>query len=278
MNKLILFSFVLISNVVYAQKSIDLSVLSSLTKGDTTYLFGDNVKLRAEPYTDAEALEVLKIGSQVEIIEQTEVKMMYRGINSPWYKVKVEHQTGYILGSLLSLSKVDIHYKTLTCFINYEKINSKLHIIIRLFPDSSSTYFENTSPFLGDHSGFVLTIYDNKGLDGVDNIFFINYMPESCGANSGGYYLFFDGKKLHKVIDLFSSSDGDFWESEELYFPKDELGLKGKIILIKEEGSYGLDELSDVEGYTWEKSSKITLKLKWLDGKLKPNPKSFKFE
>ena len=60
MNKLILFSFVLISNVVYAQKSIDLSVLSSLTKGDTTYLFGDNVKLRAEPYTDAEALEVLK--------------------------------------------------------------------------------------------------------------------------------------------------------------------------------------------------------------------------
>ena len=153
-------------------------------------------------------------------------------------------------------------------------MDNKLYILTRVLSDAKTTYFENRSAFLGDNNGFCLKLFDNKGLQEISNIIYINYIPESGGANSGGYYLFFDTKKLHKVIELTSGNDIGIWESEQLYFPNDSLGVKGKIIYIIEEGEFSDSETEESEP-DWEKSSKIKLKLKWVDNKLTPNPKTF---
>ncbi|SFW24677.1 hypothetical protein [Cellulophaga fucicola] len=61
-----------------------------------------------------------------------------------------------------------------------------------------------------------------------------------------------------------------YWESENIYFSNDELGEKNKIIYIKENGQDSEDSNSE---FNWEKSSKMKLKLEWMNNSLTPNPK-----
>jgi len=272
MNKLLLILLLLFSNAINAQNCEYLGIDKEFESGDIVYLFGNNVRLRKAPSSKSESLKTLKIGSRIEIVEKTDKKNYFKKIESPWYKVKYKNEIGYVLGGLISLTKVKNN--TLNCFVSLEKTDTKLYIVTRVLSDDTTTYFENKSEFLEDNNGFCLKLFDNKGLHGISNIIYINYIPESCGANSGGYYLFFDNKKLHKVIELTSGNDIGLWESEKLYFPEDALGIKNKIIYIKEEGTYSESKPEESEP-DWEKSSKIKLKLEWINNKLKPNPKAF---
>ena len=217
-----------------------------------------------------EGNDSLKI--KISIRQQHSAKNIFKGIESPWYKVRYGEKIGYILGGLISLTERKID--NIRCFVTLEKIESKIYILTRVISDSKTSYFENKSESHSENGGFCLKIFDNKGLEGISNIIFINYLPESCGANSGGYYLFFDKKKLHKVIDVTSSGDVGIWESENLYFPKDSLGIKNRIIYIKEKGEYSESETNETKP-DWEKSSKIKIKLEWINNKLSPEPKTF---
>lgn len=260
-------------NFINSQECKFLSIDNEFEEGEIAYLFGNNVRLRTEPTSESETLVLLKIGQRIEIIEKTDVNNIFNGVESPWYKVKYDEKIGYILGGLISL--IEVKDDNLRCFISFEKTEGKLYILTRVLSDLQNDYFENRSEFFGDNYGFCLKLFDNKGLDGINNILYINYLPESGGANSGGYYLFFDKKKLHNVIDVTSRSDIGLWESENLYFPKDSLGAKNKIIYIKEKGEYSESNSEESEP-NWEQSSKIILRLKWKDNKLIPNPRAFK--
>ena len=231
MNKLLLTLILTFWDFTYAQQCEYLGIDKEFKNNDIVYLFGDNVRLRAEPSSESETIRLLKIGQKIEIIERTNFSSNFNGITSPWYKVKYEKEIGYILGGLISLTQK--RKNKLACYVSLQKKEDKLYILTIVIVDSKELYFENKSEFLGDNYGFCIKLFDNKGLEGISNIIFVNYLPESCGANSGGYYLFFDNKKLHKVIDLTSSRDIGIWESEELHFPKDSLGIKNEIIYIK---------------------------------------------
>lgn len=272
MKKNLFLLLILFSNFLFAQECEYLGIDKEFETGDLAYMFGDNVRLRTEPTSDSETISLLKIGQQVEIVEKTNIKNNYNGIEFPWYKIKYGAKTGYILGGLISLTEVK--NTNIKCYVSLEKIESKLYILTRVISDSKMPYYENKSESFGDNNGFCLKVFDNKGLEGINNIVFINYLPESCGANSGGYYLFFDNKKLHKVIDVVSRGDIGFWESENLHFPKDSLGVKNKIIYIKEKGEDSESE-SKENKTTWEKSSKIKIELEWNNNELKPEPKTF---
>lgn len=266
-------TILLIFNFVNAQECKYLGIDNEFKNGDIVYLFGNNVNLRTEPTSESETLGLLKIGQRIEIVEKTDIKNNLNGIKSPWYKVKYAEKIGYILGGLISLT--DIMDDNIRCFISLEKKEDNLYILTRLLSDSTDNYFENRSKSFADNNGFCLKLFDNKGLESISNILYINYLPESGGANTGGYYLFFDNKKLYNVIDLTSRSDIGFWESENLYFPIDSLGEKNKIIYIKEKGEYP-DYDSDENEPKWEQSIKIILELEWTNNELKPNPKTFK--
>ncbi|MEO8932791.1 MAG: SH3 domain-containing protein, partial [Xanthomarina sp.] len=255
MTKFIFFiTCFLFLNVIHAQETACLELYKEFKNGETAYLFGDNVRLRENPSTDSESLKLLKIGDRIEIIEKTTLTNTFQGMESPWYKVTHNKDVGYVLGGLISKSEVENN--DLRCFINFEIMDDKPYIITRVLPNSNSIYFENKSAYLGDNHAFCITLFDNRGVVGIHNIIYINYLPESCAANSGGYYLFFDNKNLHKAMDLTSRGEYGYSDTESLYFPMDDLGQENKIIYISEENSY-VDTLSEEDHYIWNKTSKF---------------------
>ncbi|WP_405570845.1 SH3 domain-containing protein [Winogradskyella sp. Asnod2-B02-A] len=270
MNKFIIL-FVLALNFSFAQDSNHLEINQEFKIDQIVYLFGDNVKLRNSPSVDSEVVKLLTIGEPLKIIEKSSETFMYNGINSPWYKVEYNNQQGYVVGGLISIvEKKDDNVRFLFAT---EMVDEKLYIITRALINSKTEYFENKSEFLGSNYGFKINLYNNRGVKSIDNILFINYLPESCGANSGGYYLFLDSNNLYKVIDVFSSADIGFWESENLIFPNDPKGEKDKIIYFQEHGQYS--EMDNLENEpTWEKTNTTKVNLKWVNNKLHPNPKT----
>ena len=270
MNKLVIVLF-LVFNFGNAQDQNYLEFSKEFEINEKVYLFGDNVKLRKSPSTNSEIITLLKIGEPLKIVEKSTETLMYNGIDSPWYKVKYNNQQGYVIGGLISATeKKDGNVRFL---FNFEIEDSKLYVTTRVLTDTTSKYFENKSEFRGDNYLFTIHFYDNKGIEDINNILFVNYVPESCGANSGGYYLFLDDNGLYKVLDLRSGADIGFWESETLIFPNDPNGEKDKIIFLKEDGQYPDDEESDDEPI-WEKTSSIKIDLKWVDSKVSPNPRT----
>lgn len=271
MNKIVIFLLIVFINLGYSQDLKYLEYNKEFEVNQLVYLFGDNVKLRKSASTDSEIITLLKIGEPLKIIEKSTESFIYNGIDSPWYKVEYNKQQGYIVGGLISITEKkneDVRF-----LFGFEIENSKLYILTRVLTNTSSEYLENKSEFKGDNYLFVIHLYDNKGVEGINNILFINYIPESCGANSGGYYLFLDDDGLYKVLDLSSNADIGFWESEILIFPNDPNGEKDKIIFFKEDGQYPGDEESD-DDPIWEKTSSIKIDLKWVDSKISPNPRT----
>lgn len=97
MNKLLLILFLLFSNYNNAQDCEYLGIDKEFENGDIAYLFGDNVRLRIAPTSESEIVAVLKIGKRLEVLEKSNVKTTFKGIESPWYKVKYKNEVGYIL-------------------------------------------------------------------------------------------------------------------------------------------------------------------------------------
>ena len=270
MNKFIIL-FVLALNFSFAQDSNHLEINQEFKIDQIVYLFGDNVKLRNSPSVDSDVVKLLTIGEPLRIIEKSSESFVYNGINSPWYKVEHNNQQGYVVGGLISI--VEKKGDNVRFLFTTEMVEEKLYIITRALVNSKTEYFENKSEFLGSNYGFKINLYNNRGLKSIDNILFINYLPESCGANSGGYYLFLDSNNLYKVIDVFSSADIGFWESENLIFPNDLKGEEDKIIYFQEHGQYSETDNPEDEP-TWEKSSITKVNLKWVNNALQPNPKT----
>ncbi|WP_179335528.1 SH3 domain-containing protein [Winogradskyella costae] len=270
MNKFIIV-FILALNFSFAQDSNHLEINQEFNIDQIVYLFGDNVKLRHSPSVDSDVVKLLTIGEPLRIIEKSSESFVYNGINSPWYKVEHNNQHGYVVGGLISI--VEKKADNVRFLFATEMVEEKLYIITRALITSKTEYFENKSEFLGSNYGFKINLYNNRGVNSIDNILFINYLPESCGANSGGYYLFLDSNNLYKAIDVFSSADIGFWESENLIFPNDPKGEKDKIIYFQEHGQYS--EMDNLENEpTWEKSSITEVNLKWVNNTLQPNPKT----
>jgi len=275
MNKLLIILILFSASsfiCINAQEVECIRITKSFKKGDTAYLFGDNVRLREAPSSESETLKLLKIGSTIEIIEKSNEKDFYKGIENYWYKVKYNGKEGYILGGLISNGLIE--QADLRCLVSLEKTDRELYTSIRVFSNSGE-YFENNSAYgIGGGDYFCIGLYDNKGLPEVNNILYLrHYGADSCGSNEGGYYLFFDQKKLHKVLDVYSGGGEGSFTDESLIFPSDSLGIKNKIIYVRRN-----EESEEDDRYRiWEVTStqKLKLKLEWVDGKLKPDPKKF---
>lgn len=229
--------------------------------GEQVYVFGNDVKLRAEPNTDSKVLELLKIGEWVKIIEQTESSWPYKGFDSPFYKVKYDDMTGYILGGLLSLEKKTVGGTNF--FFAYSKEREKFFLNIRnmRFGELLEKKIPLTSAAIG------IKTYGNRDIEYLDGIFYIDYSSEEYdGQDYGGIYVFaFEGAlsayELSRSHDIEAS-----YASEKFVFPDEEGGIPGKIIFKKEKGH---DFLGGE--YEWLHTVVETWKLSWYGGELVPD-------
>lgn len=257
----IVICMLLFSLFTYGQERKYFSENYEFKPGEVAYLFGNDVKLRKEPNTDSDVLQLLEISTKVEIIEKTKFTMLFEGRSSPWYKIKHEDSIGYTLGALISLNKIS--YNDLTYLISLKKEKEKLYLKTRLL-EKDKNYIENISELLTGE--FSVKAYGNKGLENIKSIFFVDYLAESCGVDGGGRYLFFDGDRLINAIDFSRIADADtYWLLEEYIFPSDLNGKKGKILYKKEVG-----QTKDYET-NWTESVFTQRILEWKDSKITPN-------
>ena len=259
MNKIIIF-LLLITNFSFSQETKYHNPYLDLKNGEYYYLFGNDVKFRILPDTNSEVIQLLKIGTEIQIIEKSSEILNYNGIESPFYKIKYNDKTGYILGGLISLEKRN--FNNSKYLFTYKKNDDNFSVIIRHINEKSELT-ESVSELITHE--FSIDIFDNKGIEGVENILFINYLAEACGIDGGGIFFFQTENELKKVFEITQVSDaGVYWLSENLIFPTDEKGIKGKIVYEKELGEYKDEETN------WFEITKVSRELEWEDGEILP--------
>ncbi|MCH8318820.1 MAG: hypothetical protein IIA88_10070 [Bacteroidetes bacterium] len=75
--------------------------------------------------------------------------------------------------------------------------------------------------------------------------------------------------ELKKVFEITQVSDaGVYWIKENLIFPTDEKGVKGKIVYEKEIGHYEDEETN------WIEIKKVSRELEWKTGEILPKLES----
>jgi len=256
----LLFNFVLATTAQDESNRI-VSSYYIFENGSTEILYGDNVVLRKAPNANSDAIDTLSIGTEIKIIESTEEKMSINGLESFWYKVKHDKKTGYILGGLIALDHKEID--EVKYLVTMAGRGEEYFVRTRVLnPDNS--YFGHESNL--NTNGFYIEAFDNKGVEGIENMLVVNLFAEACGVDGGAIYLFNDGERLIDAIHLASVSDaGVFWFNESLTFPTDEDGFENMIFYERKSGEY-LDEELEV---TREVTN--TVILRWQNGAFFPN-------
>ncbi len=194
---------------------------------ETAYLFGNDVKLRANPSAKSDVIQLLKITSEIKILKKTTETYSYKGIDWPWYKVQYQDKVGYVIGGLISLDTQKVNNSTY--LVSLKKVGEKYKIITRVINEDKGS-LENIADF-GTEYYFTLEVFNNRGIDNISNMAFIDYHAEACGVNGGGYYLFNDETSLLMAVNLFTISEaGLFSYNEKVFFPNDKKGIEGKVV------------------------------------------------
>jgi len=259
MYKIVLF-IILTTNLVMGQDPIYHNLSVDLKSGQRYALFGDDVKFREAPDVKSQVIALLKIGTEVEILEKTSKTVLYNGIESPFYKVNYKGKTGYVLGGLISLEKKKT--ENATYLFAYQNEEFKYTLLIRALRENQS--YEEISASLGS-PGLSIDLMSNKGIKGIQHILRINNEPQACGELGGKIYFFETANQLQNVFATMVSSDaGVYWYNEELIFPEEDGGVADRIVYLKEQGEYG-DEATNETSTTI-----VRRELRWENGAIFP--------
>jgi hypothetical protein len=239
----------------------------SFEKGSTERLYGDNVVLRENPNSTAEAIDTLSIGAEVKIMEKTAETMQFNGLESFWYKVKYGKQIGYVLGGLIAFDSKEINGETYLVTMAEDELN--IYVRCRLLK-ADNTYYGHESRI--STNAFYLEAFDNRGIEGVESILCVNLFAEACGVDGGMIYLFSTGERLIEAMQLSRVADGgSFWFHEKVTFPNDEDGFEGVIYYERASGE-SLDE-------EMEQTRQVinTVILRWKNEQITPNIEELDF-
>ena len=100
-NLILLFFFSVVFQMV--AQEVYITPTKEFEPNQKVYLFGNDVKLREEPNTSSKVISLLKISTEVFVIEKTNKIKLYNGIDWPWYKIKTSNgEEGFLLGGLIS--------------------------------------------------------------------------------------------------------------------------------------------------------------------------------
>jgi hypothetical protein len=205
------------------------------------YLLADEVSLRSCPSDTCGLQAILRIGSRLSILEQSDTIITLSGIRSYWYKVKTENRSGWLWGGFIAQQSFGSHVNPEIKFVSgyeEERMDNKMrrpakYYQIRAFKANEQLDKIVVRSFAWDF-GEVKHI-GNKGLNNVDDIFEIHVpCTGGCGCSTGEIYVFWNGHKFYHVADVIGMADGEYSEYENFVFPSDMEGIPG--IIIKQSG------------------------------------------
>ncbi|WP_196893746.1 hypothetical protein [Aureivirga marina] len=215
-------------------------------ENDTVYLFGNNVKFREHPNTDAnnKVLDTLPIGAELRVIEVSKKTYNYNGIDYPWVMVQHDYEIGYVLSGLIANSKLEYQGEEFY-ILGYKKPSDNpfdTNVVTKIrAKKSNDEVVEQEIRFIKNHVYF--SIYDAKGLEYVDNVVRISTLTESCGDTSiENYFTFSKENGFQLIFGTNIVADGGYSTVEEIIFPSDKFGENDKIILLDTSYDYADDE------------------------------------
>lgn len=252
------------------------------------YLFGDSVNVRQIPDTNSKAIDCLKIGTQVNIIEKTNILLKIGNIDDYWYKIELNgNKIGYIWGGLIA----DNYF-----YVDTNKNLIKELLLIRnpsegVYSYYRTDYFKNDSHKRTNNSVIEIRIIENEKIISnlninstleeyfFDNIFYMEYegfkeslflltfeyRVEGEGATKNISYYYIENNIIKKVFTLCSGGEGDFYFNSKLTFPNDLGGLKNIIIMEtieKVNNSKIVNKKKKIEKYYWDVNNKNFVEIK----------------
>ncbi len=261
---------------VFAQED-DVKIIFSdheFEPGTEERMYGDRVVFRKKPDTESNALDTLAIGATVEIVKKVDETIVINGLECNWYKVKYNGKSGYVPGGFIALDHKTVGaYTYLVIYAGSDdpaEFYEKRMVRCRVLEESGNYFGHEIGVY---NTSFYLEAFENRGVKGIQGIVCINLVAEACGVDGGEIYLFNDGERLVKVIELSSVADGGvFWYNESITFPED--GYWGENILYFER-EYG--EMVDEE-LNLTKATLFGLPLEWKDGVLFPDVETIDFD
>jgi len=257
------------STFLYPQNAAQLNYEGILTFKPNTkaFLFGDNVRLRKEPDTSSEELTLLRIGTEISILEITDTTKKINGLDSKWVKIKTQGFQGYLLDSFISIDT----YKSLDSMIltNFKRNPDNTNYLRTRFFNIQSNKYEEIEYKLPHHSIEVSNI-GNKGINNISNILYIDYVANACGMDGGGKYIFIKNNSVIDEIELYQVSEaGQFWQTEKLIFPNEDNKIAGNSFKFEQEIGNVIDESSQ-----WYKKTTIERQHRIVNGEITPEFKS----
>jgi hypothetical protein len=229
--------------------------------GDTLRVLLRTANVRTEPDVAAAIVDSLICGTPVTVGAQSGFDQ-FRGIRSPWIKVKYNIaglvREGYMwLGTLTLGHCVNAEG---TCFLyGIDQIQSSAdaegnssrtwHIAIKVL-DSRLQLLKERRKLLKDPeiSMSACKLLGDMGLQNLKDIFRIYFSGEACGIPTEYYYYGWNGQELSDLPGKTEVGDaGVYYHTETLLFPEEQGGKPGRIIRLTVEGE-NEDEKVDKNG------------------------------
>lgn len=215
--------------------------------GETAYLFGDKVNIRADASTKAKVLKTLSFNTPIKILtvlpEDMHPYLTLNGITAPWVKIQFGKKLidGYVWAPLLAQYRIESAF-----YVNFlfglsrkDAKTGQLYGKLRAIKEGS-VLDEIEFKAIGDEGHHTYgKIYGNRGLSKVDNIIETHFGYEACGYANGQQIFTWHEEQLHYLGEDSGVADGGiFFGGTSIIFPEDDRGQHGKILFKKENGEF----------------------------------------
>ncbi|WP_196888148.1 SH3 domain-containing protein [Aureivirga sp. CE67] len=274
MKKILIVLIIFCVNIVIAQEDKNFHIRGvvsnekNLKEDSFVYLFGNNVKLREEPNTEAsnKILDTLPMGAKLEIVDISTESFTYNGVAYPWVLVEYDYQVGYVCSGLIADHKVTSNGKDYFVFSgNFpnekEPYTPKVKVRTK---NSKDEVIENEIDLQIENVEYTFTWSNGSGINGVENILSIDTSVEACGYSSSSYIFLDDSNSFIKFKPLESYAGVGGGEDIDLIFPGDENGLKDYIIVSKNRNAIEEELSYDPENEVLIENTKdLKVKIPW---------------
>lgn len=275
--------FILLLSVTFQLKAQQVVNVYFNTKKNTLFqeevephfLLGDAVAFRTQPNKTSTLISRLTIGTELILMEKSELLDTINGIASPWYFAEINSTKGWIWGgniaarSFRSTEDTDVIF--LTGFAGYKSIGDQekeykyLHYSVKAVKNQK--LLDKVVVPCYSQSIYEVHNLGNKGLKNIDDILSIHIPCEGgCGCTTGNVYFLYRNGKFDKPLFALGSADADYSSGEYVYFPSDIEGKKDFVVL---KTSYVVEE--DANSQDRVKRGVKVEYLRWNGSKLVPS-------
>lgn len=232
----------------------------NLSVGDTAFVYADNAYLRSYPSLEGQVTDSLVAGTPLIIKSPAYNSNKIKGFSAPWHEVVYnkdgETKKAFIWLGLLALG----HKEDATghqYLYGYERFypyteNDSDHYSCAIKRLDAQHNIVAKFSFRADYQGQSYTqckLLSGMGLDGIQQIFRVEFIGEACGIPSNYYYTGWTENSFVDMPGRYTVSDaGVFYYEEKILFPSEHKKEPNMLYKYIEEGEV-IDENTEELDY-----------------------------